>query len=603
MCGIIGYTGKREAQEILLEGLHRLEYRGYDSAGVAVNGPSGLALLKRAGSVEDLERAIAGSKPLLGSCGLGHTRWATHGRPTDANAHPFTDCTSQVALVHNGIIENHAALREGLKAAGHVFRSETDTEVLVHLVEREYRGSLVEAVARALKEVEGTYAVAASHGQEPGLLVAARRENPLVLGVGEGEMFLASDVPALIRHTRRVVYLEDGEVASLTPGGFALRAVSDLAERRRAPTSVDWDIEAAEKAGYKHFMMKEIFEQPRAIADSLLGRIGDGEIDAITEGMRPVRRVKLLACGSSAYAGMVGRYLIENIGRVPASVEIASEYRYTESLPEDALIVAVTQSGETLDTLNALREAKRRQGATVGITNVVGSSVTREVNRVIYTRAGPEIGVAASKTFTTQIVALTLLALSIGRRNGELPPERLRYYQRQLRRLPQVVQSVLGQNERILEIAKRYANVHDAYFIGRHVNYPTAEEGAHKLKEISYVHAEAYAAGELKHGAMALLGPELPVVAIAVKDSMYAKVLSNIGECTARGSPVIAVGTEGDTELKGSAEEAVLVPDVDPMLSPIPVTVALQLFAYHIADLRGCSIDRPRHLAKTVTVE
>ena len=603
MCGIIGYTGPRQAQAILLEGLHRLEYRGYDSAGLAVNGPAGLEVLKRAGSVEELERALSQARPLEGLSGIAHTRWATHGRPSDANAHPFTDCTGKIAVAHNGIIENHARLREALKGEGHVFRSETDTEVLVHLVERAYKGGLEDAVARALREVEGTFAVVVTHGDEPGVLVGARRENPLVLGVGEGEMFFASDVPALISHTRRVVYLEDGEVARITPKGFAVSALADLASRPRAPSTVDWDIEAAEKAGYKHFMLKEIFEQPRAIADSLLGRIGDAEIDALLEGLRPVRRVKILACGSSAHAGLVGRYLLETIARVPASVEIASEYRYTESLPEEALIVALTQSGETLDTLNALRESKRRGSASLGITNVVGSSVTREAQRMIYTRAGPEIGVAASKTFTTQIVALTLLALAVGRANGEVAPEKLRYYQRQMRRLPQAVQSVLWQNEKILEIARKYAQVKDVYFIGRHVNYPSAVEGAHKLKEISYVHAEAYAAGELKHGANALLGPELPVVAIAVKDAVYPKMLSNIGECTARGSPMLAIGTEGDTELQKVAEDTVLVPEVDPMLSPIPVTVALQLFAYHIADLRGCSVDRPRNLAKTVTVE
>ena len=447
MCGIIGYTGPRQAQAILLEGLHRLEYRGYDSAGLAVNGPAGLEVLKRAGSVEELERALSQARPLEGLSGIAHTRWATHGRPSDANAHPFTDCTGKIAVAHNGIIENHARLREALKGEGHVFRSETDTEVLVHLVERAYKGGLEDAVARALREVEGTFAVVVTHGDEPGVLVGARRENPLVLGVGEGEMFFASDVPALIRHTRRVVYLEDGEVARITPKGFAVSALADLASRPRAPSTVDWDIEAAEKAGYKHFMLKEIFEQPRAIADSLLGRIGDAEIDALLEGLRPVRRVK------------------------------------------------------------------------------------------------------------------------------------------------------------ILEIARKYAQVKDVYFIGRHVNYPSAVEGAHKLKEISYVHAEAYAAGELKHGANALLGPELPVVAIAVKDAVYPKMLSNIGECTARGSPMLAIGTEGDTELQKVAEDTVLVPEVDPMLSPIPVTVALQLFAYHIADLRGCSVDRPRNLAKTVTVE
>jgi glutamine---fructose-6-phosphate transaminase (isomerizing) len=603
MCGIIGYTGRKNAQPIILEGLRRLEYRGYDSAGVAVAGPSGMAILKRAGTLEVLEQALTAQPPMVGSSGMGHTRWATVGRPTDANAHPFTDCTGQLALVHNGIVENHAALRERLKAKGHVFRSETDTEVLVHLVEDAYDGKLIEAFAKALREVEGTYAVVASHRQEPGVLVGAKRENPLVLGIGEGEMFFASDVPALIRHTRRVLYLEDGEVASISPDHFSIVALGDLSEHRRTATTIDWDVESAEKAGYKHFMLKEIFEQPRAIADSLLGRLGDSEIDALTEGLRRVRRVKLLACGSSSYAGMVGRYLLETIARVPASVEIGSEYRYSESLPEDALIVAITQSGETLDTLNALREAKRRGSDTIGICNVVGSSITREVSRTIFTRSGPEIGVAASKTFTTQIVALCLLALSIARRNGELPPEKLRYYQRQLRRLPQVVQAVLGQNDALLEVARAFEKAQNMYFIGRHVNFPTAVEGAHKLKEISYVHAEAYSGGELKHGAIALLGAQMPVLAIAPRDAVYPKMISNIAECTARGSPVIGVGTEGDSDLKGLCEHTVLVPEVDPLLASVPITVALQLFAYHSADLRGCSIDRPRHLAKTVTVE
>ncbi len=603
MCGIIGYTGPREAQAIIVEGLRRLEYRGYDSAGLAVAGPGGLVVQKRAGTIDALEGALGAAPPIAGSFGLGHTRWATHGQPTDANAHPFVDCTGKLVIVHNGIVENFQALRERLKAAGHLFRSETDTEVLVHLVESYYSGDLIEATARALREVEGTFAVALAHAGEPGRLVGARRENPLVLGIGEGEMFLASDVPALLRHTRRVVYLGDDEVVSATPSGFEVRALKDLAQLQRTVHSVDWDVEAAEKAGYKHFMLKEIFEQPRAIADSLLGRIGEAEIDALTEGLRPVRRVKLLACGSSAHAGMVGRRIFESIARVPATLEIASEYRYGPSLPEDALIVAITQSGETLDTLSALKESKRRGSDALAITNVVGSSITREVSRVIFTRAGPEIGVAASKTFTTQIVALALLALSVGKRRGEVSPEKLRVYQRELRRLPQAVQSVLGLNEQILEVAKRYKDAQSMYFIGRGLSYPAALEGSHKLKEISYIHAEAYAGGELKHGANALLGEGLPVVAVAPADELYPKMLSNIGEITARGSPVVGVGFEGDTELKGLCEDLILVPRTDPLLTPVTLTVALQLFAYHIAVLRGCSVDRPRNLAKTVTVE
>ncbi|HEX9710396.1 MAG TPA: glutamine--fructose-6-phosphate transaminase (isomerizing) [Candidatus Thermoplasmatota archaeon] len=603
MCGIIGYTGPRQAQAILVEGLRRLEYRGYDSAGLAVAGPDGLVVQKRAGTVDALEGALGAVPPLAGCFGVGHTRWATHGQPTDANAHPFVDCTGRLMLVHNGIVENHQAMRERLRGSGHLFRSETDTEVLVHLVESYYAGDLVAAAARALREVEGTFAVVLAHADEPGRLVGSRRENPLVLGVGEGEMFLASDVPALLRHTRRVVYLDDDEVVAATPAGFEVRSLGDLAQLQPAVHTVEWDVEAAEKAGYKHFMLKEIFEQPRAIADSLLGRIGEADIDALTEGLRPVRRVKLLACGSSAHAGLVGRTLFEHIARVPATLEVASEYRYGPALPEDALIVAVTQSGETLDTLSALKEAKRRGSDALAVTNVVGSSITREVQRVIFTRAGPEIGVAASKTFTTQIVALVLLALSVGKRRGEVTPERLRGFQRELRRLPQAVQSVLGQNKEILRVATRYKDSPSMYFVGRGVNYPAALEGSHKLKEISYIHAEAYAGGELKHGANALLSAGLPVVAVAPADDLYAKMLSNIGEVTARGSPVIGVGTEGDTELRGLCEDLLLLPRTDPLLTPVTVTVALQLFAYHVADLKGCSVDKPRNLAKTVTVE
>jgi glucosamine--fructose-6-phosphate aminotransferase (isomerizing) len=603
MCGIIGYTGPRQAQPILVEGLRRLEYRGYDSAGLAVAGPGGLVVQKRAGTLDALEGALGGIEPLRGSFGLGHTRWATHGKPTDANAHPFTDCTGKLVIVHNGIVENFQPLRERLKATGHLFRSETDTEVLVHLVESHYAGDLVEATARALREVEGTFAVALAHSGEPGRLVGARRENPLVLGIGDGEMFLASDVPALLRHTRRVVYLGDDEVVAATPGGFELRALADLKQVTRQAHTVDWDVEAAEKAGYKHFMLKEIFEQPRAIADSLLGRIGEAEIDGLTEGLRPVRRVKVLACGSSAHAGLVGKSFFEAIARVPATLEIASEYRYGPALPEDALIVAVTQSGETLDTLSALKEARRRGSDALAVTNVVGSSITREVERVIFTRAGPEIGVAASKTFTCQIVALALLALSVGKRRGEVTPERLRGFQRELRRLPQAVQAVLGHNEGILEVARRYKDAQSMYFVGRGLSFPAALEGSHKLKEISYIHSEAYAGGELKHGANALLGAGLPVVAVVPPDELYHKMLSNIGEITARGSPVVGIGFEGDTELKGLCEDLILVPRTDPLLTPVTMSVALQLFAYHIADLRGCSVDRPRNLAKTVTVE
>ncbi len=603
MCGIIGYTGPRQAQAILVEGLRRLEYRGYDSAGLAVAGPGGLVVEKRAGTLDVLEGALGQSPPLDGLFGLGHTRWATHGTPTDQNAHPFIDCTGKTVLVHNGIVENHHALRDRLKGDGHLFRSETDTEVLVHLVESYYAGDLVEATARALREVEGTFAVVVAHASEPGRLVGARRENPLVLGVGEGEMFLASDVPALLRHTRRVVYMEDDEVVSATPAGFEVRSLAELAQLQRTVHTVEWDVEAAEKAGYKHFMLKEIFEQPRAIADSLLGRIGEAEIDALTDGLRPVRRVKLLACGSSAHAGLVGRQLFEHIARIPASLEIASEYRYGPALAEDALIVAISQSGETLDTLSALKEAKRRGSDALTITNVVGSSITREVERVIFTRAGPEIGVAASKTFTTQIVALVLLALSVGKRRGEVSPEQLRGFQRELRRLPQAVQAVLGHNEEIQRVAHRYKDVESMYFVGRGLNYPIALEGSHKLKEISYIHAEAYAGGELKHGANALLASGLPVVAVAPADDLYTKMLSNIGEISARGSPVIGIGFEGDMELKGLCEDLILVPRTDVLLTPVTATVALQLFAYHIADLRGCSVDKPRNLAKTVTVE
>ena len=598
MCGIVGYIGNQQALPILIEALKRLEYRGYDSAGVSVIDKE-LFNSKAAGRVVELEKRLPNAP---GRMGIAHTRWATHGKPSDANAHPFTDCKNQIALVHNGIIENYRQLREQLEAKGHRFSSETDTETVVHLIEESYRGDLKAAVSEALKQVRGSLALAVIHISEPDRIVVARDESPLVLGLGQGENFVASDLPALLKYTRRVIYLQNRELAVITRDGVTIEKFTGEPVERQSVV-VDWSPEDTEKGGYQHFMLKEIYEQPRAILESLIGRIPDLELDIGGIEKEDFDSVKIVACGTSFHAGLVGKYVLEQFTGLPVMAESASEYRYSAHARSVPLMVLISQSGESADTLQAAREARRRGCRTLAITNVVGSSITREVDAVLYTRAGPEIGVAATKTFTCQLIALYLLGMAMGKHRGTMLPAQQQELIDGLRRLPRDVQSVLDNRGAIKLTAEWMANARDVFFIGRNVHYPTALEGALKLKEISYIHAEGLPAGELKHGPNALLTAETPVVAIAIRDHTYDKMISNIGEVSARSAPVIAVGFENDRELKKASDLTLYVPEVQPMLSPVPVITTLQLLAYHVALIRGCEIDRPRNLAKSVTVE
>src|SRR5213592_2376764 len=553
MCGIVGYAGRRDALPILLDGLKRLEYRGYDSAGVAIVG-SGLQVVKDKGFIANLEAQLP---PLKGSTGFAHTRWATHGAPSKVNAHPHVDCTGKIALAHNGIIENYASLREKLQARGHTFVSQTDTESLVHLIESYYDGDLEKATRKALGDIRGSYAVLAVHADEPGKVIGARNESPLVIGLGPDENFLASDVPALLRYTDRVAYVMDREMVVITPKGVSIKD-SEGRVVNREPQRITWSLEDAEKGGFEHFMLKEIHEGPKAIQETLLGRLANLEVNGfLSEG---VTSVKLVACGTSYHAALVGKYVIEEIARIPASAELASEYRYSQGATERPLVILISQSGETADTLGAAREARRRGSKTLCITNVVGSSLTRETDQTIYTRAGIEISVAGTKTFYAQLVVLYLIALKIGQDRGALGYDELDSLKDHLRSLPRTVQYVLNKADEIRALASKYGNARDVFFIGRHVNYPVALEGALKLKEISYIHAEAYAAGELKHGPLALLSPSTPMVAVAVRDPTYDKMRSNIGEVSARGSPVLAIGSEGDKELPKFVDDVFEVP-------------------------------------------
>ena len=598
MCGIMGYSGHRRASEVLVEGLKRLEYRGYDSAGVAMVENGRLAMVKRQGELDVLQGALP---RLEGRTGIGHTRWATCGRPSDRNAHPFLSCDGKLAIVHNGIIENHSTLRKRLEAEGHHFTSETDTEVVVHLLEGHFRGDLRQAMADTLKEIKGTYAIAAVlEGSEE--IVAARKENPLVIGLGVQENFLASDVTALLSYTNNVLYVMDGEIVSLTPNGVAIFD-SEGAQVKREPSLVSWSAEDAQKGGFEHFMLKEIFEGPNAIHNTLLGAldlIENGEVLPRTD----FQSVKLVACGSSYHAAMVGKYAMEEFAGVPTTLELASEYRYSPGARETPLVILITQSGETADTLAAAREARRRGCHTLAVTNVVGSTITREVDEVLYTRAGPEIGVAATKTFLTQLVAMYLVAIRIGYGNGTLSHASMRSALSSLRQSSNMVQSVLNRTHSIEEASRMLDRAGHCFFIGRNINYPTMLEGALKLKEISYIHAEGFAAGELKHGPLALLDATTPVIAVAIKgDHTYEKMLANISEVAARDSPVLGIGVEGDTDLGRLCERMIAIQPVEPVFSPLPVTVALQALAYYVARRRGCSIDKPKNLAKSVTVE
>ena len=609
MCGIVGYVGPDEALPIILEGLHRLEYRGYDSAGVAVL-DGDLTVVKRAGKLEALEKKLADHGTPEGTVGMGHTRWATHGPPTDQNAHPHLDCDGRIAVIHNGIIENFHELRERLELNGHVLRSETDTEVVAHLIEDAVNGGadLPDAVRAAVARLEGAYALVVLSADEPGLIVGVRVSSPMVVGLGDGETLLASDAPAILPRTRRIVPLSDRQVAELRADGVRITDLQGV-EAEARPLEVEWDLRKAEKSGFDDFMLKEIHEQPQAIRDTIRGRTRGGvhrldEVKMSEDAIRSVGKVFVVACGTAYHAGLVAKYAIEHWTRLPVEIEIASEFRYRDPvLDRNTLTLAVSQSGETIDTLEALRHAKEQESWAVAITNTVGSSVAREADGAIYTHAGPEIGVAATKTFATQMVAMDLLALYLAQVRRTMFPEEIGAIVDRMLELPSQVRRALELDGAIREIAERYHTARDFLFIGRHTGYPAALEGALKLKEISYIHAEGYPAGELKHGPIALIEPGVPVVAVATECHVYPKVVSNIQEVKARGADVIAVVTEGNTEIRRYADHVLEVPRTPELLSPVVVSVPLQLLAYRIAKLRGCDVDQPRNLAKSVTVE
>ena len=609
MCGIVGYVGDQEAVPILLDGLRRLEYRGYDSAGVAVLHDGVIEVRRSVGKLANLEKALA-DRAIHGRTGIGHTRWATHGKPSEQNAHPHR--SDGCVLVHNGIIENYVALKRELQRDGHHFQSETDTEIVAHLIGRHMkRGvSLVEAVRAATREIRGSYAIAAICEREPQTLVAARSGCPLVIGQCAGATLVASDVMAMLAHTRAVTYLEEGDVALMTPSQVSITDAAG-APVRRAVTRVSWDAAAAEKGGYPHFMLKEIFEQPQAIRDTMRGRYtfetGEADLPDIgltDEQFAQIGRIWIVACGTSWHAGLVGKYLIEEMVRTPVQVDIGSEFRYRNPLVEkDDLFVTISQSGETADTLAAAREATQRGARVVSIVNVVGSTLARESDGVLYTHCGPEIGVASTKAFTAQLAALYLLALHLARVRGVLNVNDGRVWLERFVALPLLVEQILKRDGEVQAIAKRYYEKRNFLYLGRGINYPIALEGALKLKEISYIHAEGYAAGEMKHGPIALIDQDMPVVVLAPRDRLYEKTVSNLMEVQARNAPVIALVSEGERDLGNVADAVFTIPEVPALLTPILFTVVLQLLAYHIAVLRGTDVDQPRNLAKSVTVE
>ncbi len=608
MCGIVGYVGKKDAVPLVLEALKRLEYRGYDSAGIAVIEGGRLAVEKAAGKITVLEQRLDG-KPPRGRAAIAHTRWATHGEPTDANAHPHTDCGGTIAIIHNGIIENAGVLRERLRKQGHQFRSETDTEVLAHLIEEAFKDSLELAVAAALRQVEGTYGIAVLSSREPDTIVAARHGSPLLVGLGEGEFFIASDAAAMLEHTRSVVYLDDGEIAVISPKGYK---VTDLETEpvEKTVSTVDWDLASVERGGFAHFMLKEIMEQAESLELTLRGRLLEDEgnarlggLNLTSEQLLSVDRVVLTACGTSWHAALIGEYMLEELARIPAEVEYASEFRYRNPIVDDrTLVIGISQSGETADTLAALREAKRRGAFTLGIVNVVGSSIAREVRGGIYIHAGPEIGVASTKAFTCQVAALALLTLRLGRLRA-LSVLQGREIVRALRKLPAQVAQVLRRAPEVERVAEDFARVSNALYLGRGYNFPVGLEGALKLKEISYIHAEGYPAAEIKHGPIALIDENMPVVFIAPRDAVYQKIVSNVQEVKARRGRVIAVVTEGDAEIAALADHTFAIPETIDPFTPVLSVIPLQLFAYYIAVRRGCDVDKPRNLAKSVTVE
>jgi len=623
MCGIVGYVGQKSVVPVIIEGLRKLEYRGYDSAGIAVAGNGdGLQVRRAEGKLRNLEDVIR-HKPLEGSYGIGHTRWATHGRPTEENAHPHRDCTGRVVVVHNGIVENYLSLKKRLIEEGHKFSTETDTEVIAHLIENALksgngtRPSLEDAVRKTVKQLTGVFALVVISADDANKIVAARNGPPAVIGLGQNEYFVASDIPAILHHTRDLFFLADGDLAILTPSGVQLTDF-DAKPIQRQVQRVTWDPIQAEKGGFKHFMLKEVYEQPRAVRDTTLGRISQDsgrvfleEMQVSEDDFHKIDKVNIAACGTSWHAGLAGKFMLERLARVPVEVDYASEYRYRDPITgPDALTILITQSGETADTIAAQREAKAKGSKTLAICNVVGAMIAREAAGTIYTHAGPEIGVASTKAFTAQLTALFLFALFLAQKRSQLSEEQSIKLVQELTRLPGKIEAILNHDEACDDLAKRYQKVQDFLFLGRGIHYPIALEGALKLKEISYIHAEGYPAGEMKHGPNALIDENLPVVVLATKDPddpdsvlRYEKTMSNIKEVTARSGKVIAIATEGDQEIHESADHVLYVPKAPELLLPILEVVPLQLLAYHIAVRRGCDVDQPRNLAKSVTVE
>jgi glucosamine--fructose-6-phosphate aminotransferase (isomerizing) len=608
MCGIIGYIGSNAALPILLEGLKRLEYRGYDSAGVAILENGGILVEKTQGKILDLEGLVA-HRHFTGTVGIAHTRWATHGEPNTENAHPHTDCRGEIAVVHNGIIENYASIKQRLENKGHKFVTQTDSEVVAHLIEEFYTDSLEEAVQRAVAQLEGTYGLVILSKREKDKIIGVRNGSPLVIGIADGENFLASDVSAILKHTQKVVYLDDKEMVTVWNDSFVTKTVDNVTTRKEIQ-EVDWDLEMIEKGGFEHFMLKEIFEQPETIRNAMRGRLVYDEgiaklggLEMSEADLREIRRINILGCGTSWHAGLIGEYVIEEYARIPVEVEYASEFRYRNPMIEPhTLTLAISQSGETIDTLEAMREAKRRGSRVLGISNVVGSTIARESDGGVYIHAGPEIGVASTKAFTSQVTVLSLIALLLGRlrvmskREGTAQIEHLQ-------KLPEQVKAILDTNDQILEIAQAYCNDTNVLYLGRGANFPVALEGALKLKEISYIHAEGYPAAEMKHGPIALIDKNMPVVVICPKDNAYQKILGNIAEVKARKGRLIVIANERDREVEAVADHVITIPSTLDFLYPILTVVPLQLLAYHIAVLRGCNVDQPRNLAKSVTVE
>ncbi len=614
MCGIIGYIGSKQVVPVLIDGLRRLEYRGYDSAGVAVVRNGEIDLRRSAGKLARLEEVIA-TTPIEGDYGIGHTRWATHGRPTEENAHPHRDCTGRIVVVHNGIIENYLDLKRQLQKEGHTFVTETDTEIVAHLVEREMKDDGLEnAVRRSLLYMRGLFALVLISADDPNKIVTVRNGPPIVVGLGDGEFFVASDIPAILSHTRDVVFLGDEQMAIITPTGVEFTDYAGAAVAARS-TRVSWDPVMAEKAGYKHFMLKEIFEQPWAVRETVLGRASMEtgkvflqEIEIPDQTLREVERIVILACGTSWHSALIGKFLFETLARIPVEVDYGSEYRYRDPIvSKNTLAIVITQSGETADTLAALREAKKKGALSISICNVVGSMATRETDGTVYTHAGPEIGVASTKAFTTQIVALHLLAMYLGQIRGTLAPEAAKVHIEGLVQMPLLIEQALKCEPITEEIARRFHQRTDFLYLGRGINYPIALEGALKLKEISYIHAEGYPAGEMKHGPIALIDEQMPVVTIAPDDHVFEKMIGNIQEAKARGGSVIALTTEGHRSIREVLDPAqdflIEVPRSHPLLTPVLMAIPLQLLAYHMAVRRGCDVDQPRNLAKSVTVE